>query len=331
MSGSGTAPKLRAAALVAAAALAAVLLAGCTAASGQETRRAAPRRSRAAARPSAAAVTPAPPPAAPTGSGTLSTVEYESRALGRPDSYLIYLPPGYEREARRGRRFPVLYLLHGDGRNGRHTAAHMFVNSGIGSTLSRLVDAGRIRPFIVVMPEATDGTLYSDTEWANTADGAYASAVLELVNSVDASWATIPSRAGRAIAGPSMGGYGAVNLALRHPSLFSVAESWSGYFVQTPTGAYAGASAAALQAASPSDYVASLAPLLARLPLHVLLYGGIGDQLLPQQAPFAAELRALGVQVSAAAFSGPHDYHLWSAHMPLALAFASRWLSAGRS
>ena len=66
------------------------------------------------------------------------------------------------------------------------------------------------------------------------------------------------SRRGRGIAGLSMGGYGAVNIALRNLNLFSVVESWSGYFTQTPTGPFAGATPAALRANSPAAYVHTL-------------------------------------------------------------------------
>ncbi len=314
-----TALRLGIASLALAATLLTIPLAGCAGARGQGGARAKAARPRAAASRSAGG--------AGGGAGSLRTVDFHSLALGRTDRYLVYLPPGYERAARLGHRFPVLYLLHGDGIAARHTAAHMFVEGGIGPTLSHLVDAGRIQPFIVVMPEAADGTPAADTEWANTADGAFAAEVLDLVKAVDSRWATVPDRSGRAIAGLSMGGYGAVNIGLRNLPLFSVLESWSGYFTQTRSGVYAGASPAALRAASPQGYVRRLGPSLRSFPVHVLLYGGIGDPLLRQQAPFAAALRSLGVAVRTAKFHGPHDYSLWSGHMQLALEYASRNLS----
>ncbi|HWW66443.1 MAG TPA: alpha/beta hydrolase-fold protein [Solirubrobacterales bacterium] len=265
------------------------------------------------------------------GDGSLRRVSFYSPARGQADHYLAYLPPGYAAAARRGVRFPVLYLLHGDGKDTLHTASHMFVKSGLGPAVSRLLGDRRIQPFIVVMPEGEDGTLIDDTEWADTrGDGAFGSEVIDLVKAVDARWATVADRGARAIAGLSMGGYGAVNIALQNLPLFSVIESWSGYFTQTRTGPYVGASAATLRAASPQAYVRGLAPSLSSFPIHVLLYGGIGDALLRQQAPFARTLGSLGVPVRTASFHGPHDYRLWSAHMALALEFASKHLNAGR-
>jgi enterochelin esterase-like enzyme len=243
--------------------------------------------------------------------------------------YEVYLPPGYSAAARKGTRFPVLYLLHGDGNGPRHSVEHMFNNGRVAATFDQLLHSGSIRPFLIVMPKGYDGTSVDDTEWANTPHGGYESMVLQVVRSVDGHFATLATRSARAIGGLSMGGYGAVNIALHHPALFGAIESWSGYFRQTPTAVFAGASPALLRRNSPADYLPSVAGRLKMLRPHVLLYGGATDPLTRQQAPFAAQLRSLGVPTTTAVFSGPHDYRLWSRRMPLALEFAGRWL--GRS
>ena len=113
----------------------------------------------------------------------------------------------------------------------------------------------------------------------------------------------LPQRAG--IAGLSMGGYGAVNIALRHLNLFSVVESWSGYFTQTPTGPFAGATPAALRANSPAAYVHTLWSQLTADPIHVLLYISRTDPLRVQQGPFAAALGSLGVPVERMCSAAP--------------------------
>jgi len=266
-----------------------------------------------------------PPPADPPGvvSGTLRSVGFYNRALGRRDSYLIYLPPGYSPAARRGVRFPVLYLLHGTGSDAWH-----FINVGqVGVDVDKLLSVHKIHPMLVVMPQAQNGTLNDDTEWANTAQGRYEAAVLDVVRRVDRSWPTIRRRAGRAIAGLSMGGYGAINIALHHLQTFGTAESWSGYFTQSRSGPFSGASAATLRANSPTAYAPTVATDPGGLHLHVLLYSGLGDPHSSGQRAFTDELRRLGASVRAARFPGAHSWSLWRGEMPLALRFANRSLT----
>ena len=69
------------------------------------------------------------------------------------------------------RRFPVLYLLHGDGRHERHGAGHLFQRGRVGQAATSLVRSGASRPMLIVMPESTDTSVVGDTEWANTSRG----------------------------------------------------------------------------------------------------------------------------------------------------------------
>jgi enterochelin esterase-like enzyme len=267
-----------------------------------------------------------PPPSDPHGvaSGRLVDVHFQSQALGREDSYMVYEPAGFQQLAARGVRFPVLYLLHGTVSNALH-----YVNVGrVGVSLDELLAAGRTRPFLVVMPGSSDGSFVDDTEWANTSHGAYESEVLEIVRQVDEHWPTIANRSARGIAGLSMGGYGALNIGLHHLSTFGTLESWSGYFKQTHTGVFADATPAALRFNSPSAYARSIASSLRQTPLHVFLYGGRQDRLTRYQPGFAQELRRLGVAVRTAEPPGVHDWRLWRAEMPTALRYAGRWLYA---
>jgi len=267
-----------------------------------------------------------PPPSDPSGIATGRLVEdhFQSQALGREDSYMVYEPPGFQAMAARGVRFPVLYLLHGTVSNALH-----YINVGrVGVNLDELLAGGRTRPFLIVMPESTDGSFVDDTEWANTPHGPYESEVLEVVRQVDEHWPTIPNRSARAIAGLSMGGYGALNIGLHHLDAFGTIESWSGYFHQDQAGPFAHASAANLRFNSPVSYAPTIAPELRLLPLHVFLYSGRQDRLTRNQAPFAQELRGLGVVVRTAEPPGVHDWRLWRAEMPTALRYAGRRLYA---
>jgi enterochelin esterase-like enzyme len=136
-----------------------------------------------------------------------------SAALGGELKFTVYLPDGY-REAP-NTRYPVVYLLHGAGGDERSWATA----EGAIATLDGLIRRGLIRPTVVVMPTAGP-----DSWWVDGAAAKAGSALMnELLPYVDGKYRTVPERGGRAVAGLSMGGYGALNLALRHPSRFCAA------------------------------------------------------------------------------------------------------------
>lgn len=140
----------------------------------------------------------------------------QSTALSRLLKYRVLLPEGYDRTAK---RFPVLYLLHGlDG------------HYDDWSTRTGLAERVRPLPLIVVMPEG------GDSWYTNAADGSgrfedYIAT--DLIHDVETKYRAIRARYGRAIAGLSMGGYGAIKIALKHPGLFQAAGSLSGAFDAT--------------------------------------------------------------------------------------------------
>jgi S-formylglutathione hydrolase FrmB len=132
----------------------------------------------------------------------------------------ILLPQGYDADATR--RYPVLYLLHGccEGTTGFRS----WTEKG---------DAARItagEPLIVVMPDSGAGGGYTD--WYNNGKGGppmwETYHIGQLVPWVDQNFRTLGTRAGRAIAGLSMGGFGTMSYAARHPHLFVAAASFSG-------------------------------------------------------------------------------------------------------
>ena len=111
--------------------------------------------------------------------------------------------------------FPVLYLLH--GLSDDHTAWAR--NTRIEQYFGDL-------PLIIVMPNGERGW-YTDSV-SNPYAAFGTSIVKDLISFVDGTFRTIPTRAGRATAGLSMGGYGAAKLALKHPDLFCAGVSLSG-------------------------------------------------------------------------------------------------------
>jgi enterochelin esterase-like enzyme len=255
--------------------------------------------------------------------GRVETVRFHSRAIGATSRYEVYLPPHYAAQAARGRRFPVLYLLHGSpGSMSAFTDI-----AAVNTRMNTLIARRRLRPMLLVMPAGEQG-LHGDTEWADTGAGRWMGYVLDVVHNVDHRFATLARRRDRGLAGVSEGAYAALNITLHHLGMFSVAESWSGYFTQTPTGPFAGASFAALRANSPAAYVSSLSARIRRLGLRAWLLQGRLDWRSPQALrDFATELHAAGADVRYGFFPGGHDWGLWRAQTPHMLLAAARWFS----
>ena len=133
-------------------------------------------------------------------------------------SFYVYLPPGYGTTTR---RYPVLYMLH--GRNGH---AKSFLEMGPQHDLDRLIATRAIPPMIVVLVQDRPGL----SSWHNVGRRHRETYVVEVQELVNWVLRTIPTRPGRAIAGSSMGRFGAMNVALNNPLRFAVVESWLGYF-----------------------------------------------------------------------------------------------------
>ena len=133
----------------------------------------------------------------------------------------VYLPPGYDTEA--DWRYPVLYLLHGVLDSPEVWVEPVYDGMTIEATMDSLIAAGEIGPAIVVMPNGRNA--YGGSYYANSpVSGGWADFIArDLVAHMDRVYRTIPARESRAILGHSMGGFGAIRLAMLHPEVFSVA------------------------------------------------------------------------------------------------------------
>jgi S-formylglutathione hydrolase FrmB len=132
---------------------------------------------------------------------------------------LVYLPPSYAKN--RGRRYPVLYLLHGF----TDTADLWFGQSGphfvILPNAADLAYAHGVREMIIVMPDAFTkyaGSMYSNSVVTGNWD---AFITHDLVRYIDSHYRTLARPASRGLAGHSMGGYGTLRLAMKYPGVFS--------------------------------------------------------------------------------------------------------------
>lgn len=269
-----------------------------------------------------------PPPREPAfvrQPGTLQRLMIPSPALGgRKQEVYVYLPGGYATLPRR--RYPVLYLLHGFP--GRPLAFLETVQMGIVD--DTLAARGRAQPVILVMPFGSTGT-FDDKEWVDgvqPGSGWGTFVARDVVKAIDGRYRTIPTGASRAIGGLSEGGYGAIDIALRHPGKFSVVESWSGYVKPYPIRAVFGPDLERLAANDPTLLVPHEARRLRRLHTFFWFYSGSTDRLRKQNEAFAQELAALGIRHRYLLLYGGHTWALWRANARAAfLAAATRLAS----
>jgi S-formylglutathione hydrolase FrmB len=129
----------------------------------------------------------------------------------------VYLPPSYPRET--ARRYPVVYLLHGfQGSYQQWMAGGKVWN--IRDAMDGLIAAGKVREMILVMPDARNkygGSFYTNSPTTGNWEDFLAD---DLVSFIDKKYRTLARSSSRGIAGHSMGGYGALRLAMKHPDTF---------------------------------------------------------------------------------------------------------------
>lgn len=123
----------------------------------------------------------------------------------------VYLPPGYQSSSQ---HYPVIYFLHG------FMGDNQMLNF-MAPLLDFAIETRKIRPFILVVPDEKttyDGSFYSNSgvfgNWEEFT-------AVDLVKYVDQNFRTIPAAESRGITGHSMGGYGALKIAMHYPDIFS--------------------------------------------------------------------------------------------------------------
>jgi S-formylglutathione hydrolase FrmB len=293
-------------------------------------------------------------PARTTATPTVDTLRFWSQALGTTKGALVYLPPSYRTD--RTRRYPVLYYLHGLWGNETNWSAQ----GALPATMDSLAHAGRGEA-IVVMPDGDDGWY---TTWHALLDigvcrrdtvrtepaASYCVPwphyddyiAHDLVTAIDRGFRTHADRAHRAIGGLSMGGFGAVTLALRYPDRFVAAASHSGVLMPRYRAPHPYATPVSLARNSTElrDGMGRLWPLVApvfgadtlgwarrepawlleqavaRGPLPALFIDcGTDDGLINQSRAFRALLAARSIPHQYAEWPGVHDWAYWRLHV----------------
>lgn len=294
--------------------------------------------------------------------GVVRTDTLWSQSLGIQKEVRIYLPPSYTINS--AKRYPVLFYLHGLGGSEKN-----WTESGkLDVAMDSLIASGQAEA-IVVMPDGDDGwwttaNMFADVPACRADTTRKESAATfcvpwlhyddyvarDLVTYIDATYRTLKARSSRGIAGLSMGGYGAVTIALAYPDVFAAAASHSGVlsprylgpkpFAPPPTYARdsiglktaGGGLWRTQRVAFGLDTMGWIARDPGRMALRTMtlqkgpvpalrLDCGVSDTYIDQNRDFHATLTRLGVSHEYAEWPGAHDWNYWRTHVPESLVF----------
>lgn len=268
------------------------------------------------------AATPSPLPA------NVREEKLASRLMGRAMPYRVILPVGYQDAANASRRYPVVFLLHG-------LTGH-FDNWTDRTGLARYAESYQM---IIVTPEGENGW-YTDS--VSRPDDKFESYIVrELVAEIDARFRTDPARGKRAIAGLSMGGYGALKFGIKYPDMFALAGSFSGAlgaarFNEKNAGAI-GKSIEAIFGAEGSEQRASndIFKLISEMPAEkvkslpfIYLDCGTEDFIFQQSRDFSALLNEKKIPHEYRELPGAHTWPYWDRQVQEFLRLADRLFAA---
>jgi S-formylglutathione hydrolase FrmB len=149
--------------------------------------------------------------------GRVDTIELKSNYLKKATKFVVIQPSNQGQQNNTQARYPVVYLLHGYGGNYAQWS----------TTAPQLAKTADDLKIIFVCPDGGKGSWYFDSPIDSSIR--YDSYITkELIPYIDANYATKANAKSRAITGLSMGGHGAMYLAIRHSDLFGAAGSTSG-------------------------------------------------------------------------------------------------------
>jgi len=228
-----------------------------------------------------------------------------------------------EPQVRPNERLPVLYLLHGIDSDPREVMEH--------SSVLKLATASRL---IIVMP-AVGYSYYTNAKHKRNARWEDAVAQ-ELPRDVESRFPVLSGREHTGVAGISMGGYGAVKLALKHPELFGFAGNMSGPLDITRREASLRRWGQTLRIWNTfgvrpdirrdEDVFDLLTRAVEVKSVAWFESCGNNDVLLSVNERFARKLRERGVSLDLITTSGGHDWQSWNAAMPALFASAEKTL-----
>ena len=154
------------------------------------------------------------------GGSLIEFKSFDSRSTGMPERYSVFLPPSFSKEP--SRTYPVIYFLH--GLNNDETSWTVERYGHLQTSMEQMMVSGRLPEFIMVHPRG-DNSFY-----CNYIDGTKRYEDLltqELISYMEANYRAKKGRENRSIAGTSMGGYGALKIAMKYPDRYAAAVGQS--------------------------------------------------------------------------------------------------------
>ncbi len=245
--------------------------------------------------------------------GTVVEESMVSQALGgQTKPFIVYLPPSYYTPQGQNRRYPTLYLLHGSPGNYKD-----WITAGkADQSADSLIAQKKIPELIMVLPDG-NGRI-SPSEWGNSYDKSQKMetfVTVDLVRYIDQHFRTMAQSADRAIGGLSMGGFGAMNIAVHHPDVFGTAISLGGYF--NAENSVWGNNAEYIRQNSPAQVLPNNRQAWK---LHIFLGAATQDQpYYTDNMQFAHELDSLSIPYHLDIEKGYHSWRVWELQMYKAL------------
>jgi len=274
------------------------------------------------------------PPRAQASLGRIECRSTHSQILRRAVRYCAILPPSYD--ASKTRRYPVLYFLHGLGAN-----EQMLVSSGGWNLIEDLWEQKRLGEFLVVTPDADTSFYINSYDGRERYEDFF---IREFLPFIERAYRTRPGRLYRGISGMSMGGYGALHLAFRHPELFtSVSASSAALLGKLPDVKFANPRQSRLlrvlavfgtppnAAFWERDDPITLARTARLAGLKIYFDCGTEDDYGFEKGAqtLHSTLASRGVPHEFHLYPGGHDWRYFAAHLPAALEFHSRAFGLG--
>lgn len=253
--------------------------------------------------------------ARPVPHGDVRMVLYESKAMGVNRYFWVYTPPGYDKSTR---KYPVFYLLHGNG----ETQTGWVANGRANVILDNLIAEGKAEPMVVVMPHghpiqsASVGpsVIVPPVGQPGMANFTlFTSDLLEqIIPTVEKTFRVHTDAAHRAIGGLSMGGMQSVSIGLAHPELFRYVLAYSGGFGGL------GATPSDVDIATQSPWKELLSDAATTKKNLRLLFLGSGQQETGMLGPGQRLVKLFqekGVNARWSDYPGGHVFSVWRNHL----------------